>query len=169
MSNQKTKKNLKKLETQIENAEKALDTVDKIKNEEEEKIKAQKKLERAEKKRLKQVNEIANIIREDLKVQLTLQGKVGKHFDNMVEDYIYFFKLKEDLQHDINNNGLRISSQTGNGYITEKDNKSVDHLIKVNGQMLKVLQDLDLKVPDVLTNNGSDASSESGDAEHDLL
>ena len=120
---------------------------------------------------MKKVDEIADIIREDLKIQLELQGKVGKHFDNMVEDYIYFYRLKENLKHDIDENGLRIAAQTGNGYTTEKDNKSVDQIIKVNGQMLKILNDLELKTPDVLSGKGEDKSDagESGDAEHDLL
>ena len=167
----KSKKQLKKLETQVNNVEKALDVIEKVSEEEQEKIKKQKELEKKEKKRLKKVNEVAGIIREDLKIQLELQGKVGKHFDNMVEDYIYFYRLKEDLKHDIDLNGLRIASQTGNGYTTEKDNKSVDQIIKVNGQMLKILNDLELKTPDVLVNSGNEKgdADESGDAEHDLL
>jgi len=171
MAKNKSKKQLKKLETQVNNAEKALDVIEKISEEEQEKIKKQKELEKKEKKRLKKVNEIADIIREDLKIQLELHGKVGKHFDNMVEDYIYFYRLKEDLKHDIDLNGLRIASQTGNGYTTEKDNKSVDQIIKVNGQMLKILNDLELKTPDVLVNSGNEKgdADESGDAEHDLL
>ena len=36
---------------------------------------------------------------------------------------------------------------TGNGYTTEKPNESVQNILKVNGQMLKILQDLDLKAP----------------------
>lgn len=171
MANAKSKKTLKQLETQVNNAEKALDVIEKINTEEQKENEKQKKLERAEKKRLKKINEIADLIREDLKTQLNLQEKVGKHFDNMVEDYIYFYRLKEELKHDIAENGLRIESQTGNGYKTEKDNKSVDQIIKVNGQMLKILNDLELKVPDALANNGDNKSdsSESGDAEHDLL
>lgn len=167
MSNKKMKKTARTLEVEVENAEKAQKAIEKVTAEEKEK----KKKERAEKKRLEKVEEIAISIRTDLKIQLELQGKVGKHFDNMVEDYIYFYKLKEDLKQDIKNNGLRISSQTGNGYTTEKDNKSVDQIIKVNGQMLKILNDLELKTPDVLVNSGVEKSdaSESGDAEHDLL
>ena len=167
MSNTKMKKTARTLEIEIENAEKAQKALEKAKAEEKEK----KKKAEEEKKRLKKVEEIAVSIRTDLKIQLELQGKVGKHFDNMVEDYIYLYKLKEYLKQDIKDNGLRISSQTGNGYTTEKDNKSVDQIIKVNGQMLKILNDLELKTPDVLVNNGEEKSdaSESGDAEHDLL
>ena len=36
---------------------------------------------------------------------------------------------------------------TGNGFKTEKKNDSVLDILKVNGQQLKILQDLDLKAP----------------------
>lgn len=150
MSNTKKSKKtpLEKLETQIENTEKSLDAIDKINKEEQARIQETKAKIEAEKKRLKKVEKKAKKIKNALKEQLEIQGKSGKHFDDMIEDYIYFVKLKEDLQNDIEVNGLRVETKTGNGYSTEKDNKSVDHLIKVNGQMLKILQDLDLKSPE---------------------
>ena len=157
------------LEMQIENAEKVLDVITDEKVKELERIKEEKRRKRKEKKRLKIIDETAISIRNDLKTQLTLQGKYGKHFDDMVEDYIRFFRLKEDLHNDINLNGLRIEIKTGNGYTTEKENKSIEHLIKTNGQMLKILQVLELKSPDTLPKNGGSVSSESGDIEHDLL
>lgn len=66
----------------------------------------------------------------------------------MIEDYVFLVKLKEELQNDIKIKGLRYTSFTGNGYLTEKANESVQNLLKVNGQMLKILQDLELKAPD---------------------
>lgn len=150
MSNAKKSKKtpLKKLEIQIENTEKSLNVIDKINEEEKQRIQQIEAKIEAEKKRLKKVEKKAKNIKNDLKNQLKTQGKSGKHFDDMIEDYIYFVKLKEDLQNDIEVNGLRVETKTGNGYTTEKDNKSVDHLIKVNGQMLKILQDLELKSPE---------------------
>jgi len=74
----------------------------------------------------------------------------------MIEDYIFFVKLKEDLQNDIKTKGLRYKSTTGNGYITDKANESVQNLIKTNAQMLKILQDLDLKAPDDGGDGGDD-------------
>ena len=75
-------------------------------------------------------------IRTDLKTQLLNQGKMGKHFD-------------------------RYETMTGNGYLTEKENKSPDTLIKTNNQMLKILQVLDLKEPEELP--------KVGDGKGDLL
>lgn len=86
-------------------------------------------------------------IREDLLAQLLEQGKFGKHFESLVEDYINLEKLKRDIQKDIDKNGLRIKVMTGNGFKSEKPNESVQNILKVNGQQLKILQDLDLKAP----------------------
>ncbi len=160
------KQSLKSLEIQVENTEKAVEIVETITEEEKTKLKALKKQEKQEKKRLKKIQEIANSIKEDLTSQLQLQDKNGQHFTDLVKDYVYFYTLKEDLKHDIDKNGLRIEQKTGNGYTTEKENKSVELLVKVNTQMLKILQDLDLKVPDVLSSGGTD---KDGDAEYDLL
>ena len=66
----------------------------------------------------------------------------------MVEDYLYFYRLKERLQNDIDNNGIRYKTTGGNGFTTYKPNESCERLIKTNAQMLKILQDLNLKAPD---------------------
>lgn len=92
-------------------------------------------------------NEEIKQIREDLLNQLIEQNKFGKHFESLVEDYINFEKLKRKMQKDIDDNGLRIKVMTGNGFKTEKKNDSVLDILKVNGQQLKILQDLDLKAP----------------------
>lgn len=141
-------KRLKKLEVQINNAEKAIGVVEKINKEEQEKIEQEKINKMLENKRLKAVKNKSNKIKKELKKQLENQGKNGKYFMDMIEDYGYFIELKEDLQHDIDENGLRIETMTGNGYKTSKENKSVEHLVKVNSQMLKILQELDLKAPE---------------------
>ncbi len=86
-------------------------------------------------------------IKEDLQNQLIAQNKFGKQFDDMIEDYLYFFELKERLKHDIDINGIRYKNTGGNGFSTYKPNESVERLQKTNGQMLKILQDLDLKAP----------------------
>lgn len=95
-------------------------------------------------------------IREDLKNQLLSQNKFGKQFEDMIEDYLYFFELKERLKFDINVNGIRYLTTGGNGFITSKANESVERLQKTNGQMLKILQDLDLKAPDEGGGEGDD-------------
>lgn len=131
----KSKNNEKEIENQNKSPRKNTKTLSKIKK---------KELE----KRTKVIDEKANIIKEDLKEQLLSQNKFGKQFEDMIEDYVFLVKLKEELQNDIKTKGLRYTSFTGNGYLTEKANESVQNLLKVNGQMLKILQDLELKAPD---------------------
>ena len=76
------------------------------------------------------------------------QNKFGKQFDDMIEDYLYFYELKERLKYDIDINDIRYLNTGGNGFATYKPNESVERLQKTNGQMLKILQDLDLKTPE---------------------
>lgn len=97
-------------------------------------------------KNIKENEEISQI-RQDLLDQLLEQGKIGKHFESLVEDYINLEKLKRTIQKDIDDNGIRIIVMTGNGFKSEKPNESVQNILKVNGQQLKILQDLDLKAP----------------------
>ena len=133
----KSEKNSQKiLKNQIENMEKSIDTVEKISKEQEQ-----------EKLRKKAIQEKIELIKTDLQNQLESQGKFGKFFDDLIDDYLFLVKLKEDLQNDINLKGIRYDCMTGNGYTTEKPNESVQNILKVNGQMLKILQDLDLKAP----------------------
>ncbi len=134
-NNSKTKK---KQEKDLENQVKTLEI----------KTETMKKMEKEKKEREKIVKEKVDIIREDLKNQLLAQNKFGKQFDDMVEDYIFLVKLKEELQYDIKSNGIRYFTTTGNGFTSSKPNESVPNLLKVNGQMLKILQDLELKAPE---------------------
>ena len=96
-------------------------------------------------------NEKYNLIKEDLKDQLIDQNKLGHQYDDLLDHAVYLFELKDKLQNDINKNGIRIKTMTGNGYEKEYDNKSVDKLLKVSAQLMKVLNDLGLKEPTVDT------------------
>lgn len=147
--NKKTKKSTK----EVKNSSKK---IKKVKTEEEKaaekekrrKLKEEKEAKAEKQKYLEKLQEKVDNIREDLKTQLLAQSKFGKQFDDMIEDYIFLVKLKEDLQLDIKLNGLRYQSMTGNGFAISKPNESVQNLLKVNAQMLKILQDLELKSPD---------------------
>ena len=130
----KTSKTTSKKEKELEEMVKNL----------EEKIRKIEKLKQIE----KQIKEKKEAIKEDLQNQLIAQNKFGKQFDDMIEDYLYFFELKERLKHDIDLNGIRYPNTGGNGFTTYKPNESVERLQKTNGQMLKILQDLDLKAPE---------------------
>lgn len=141
-----TKKTTNKKEKELE---------EKIKNLEEnmQRIEDNQKLE-------EKINEKKQLIKEDLQKQLISQGKFGKQFDDMIEDYLYFIELKERLQHDLDINGMRYKTTTGNGFTSNKPNESYERLLKTNAQMLKILQDLELKSPD---------PEKDGDDANDLL
>lgn len=112
------------------------------------KLEAQLEVYEENKKLEEQIKDKKEAIKEDLQNQLIAQNKFGKQFDDMIEDYLYFFELKERLKYDINSNGIRYRWVGGNGFLTSKPNESVERLQKTNGQMLKILQDLDLKAPE---------------------
>lgn len=115
----------------------------------------------------KNIKKLQDTIREDLLNQLQEQEKFGKHFEDLVEDYVYNVGLKMKLQADIDLNGIRYKTSTGNGYITVKPNESILNLHKTNAQMLKILTDLDLKEPDGNAGgnetNGADSGDDVGD------
>lgn len=132
MATKKTSKKQqeKKLEKDIEHLEKVNEIIHK-----------QEKLN-------KMIEEKTASIKEDLKSQLISQGKFGRQFDDMIEDYLYLVELKERLKYDIDENGIRYENTGGNGFTSFKPNESCERLLKTNAQMLKILQDLDLKTPD---------------------
>lgn len=140
-SNTRNKKE-KKIEEKVENLEQNIDKIEKA-----------AELEKV-------IKDKKQAIKEDLQNQLIAQGKFGKHFDDMVEDYLYLVELKERLKHDIDVNGIRYKTTGGNGFTTYKPNESCERILKTNAEMLKILQDLDLKSPD---------KDNSGDDENDLL
>lgn len=125
-----TSKREKELEEMLKNLEERMAEIEKAKRINEE------------------IKEKKTAIKEDLENQLIAQNKFGKQFDDMIEDYLYFFELKERLKYDIDINGIRYPNTGGNGFTTYKPNESVERLQKTNGQMLKILQDLDLKAPE---------------------
>ncbi len=133
-----TSKREKELEKVVENLEEKIKNMEKVKKFEED------------------VQEKKELIRKDLLDQLLSQNKFGKQFDDMIEDYLYFVEQKERLQHDININGLRYKTTGGNGFTTYKPNESYERLLKTNAQMLKILQDLELKTPEESGGEGED-------------
>lgn len=93
--------------------------------------------------------EIRSAIENDLKNQLLISGNIGKQYDDLIEDYMFLYDLKTKLKKDIKKNGVRVKGKNGNGIETEKDNLSVNNIMKVNTQMLKILADLNLKSPTI--------------------
>lgn len=96
------------------------------------------------------------MIKEDLLFQLQTLNKIGKFYTDLVDDYIYFYQLKRKLQSDIRTNGIRYKQVNGNGIVVDKPNESILNLTKINSQMLKILNDLGLKEPQLDDYDGED-------------
>ena len=144
----KTKRE-KELEEKIKTLESIINNFEKV----------QEKLKEEQAKKEKQdlkTKEKIEFIRKDLKDQLVAQNRFGEHFNDMIENYLFYVKLKEGLQYDIIEKGIRYEARTGNGYTTDKPNESVKNLINVTTEMRKILQDLNLKEPEEPPEEGED-------------
>lgn len=84
-------------------------------------------------------------IRQDLLDQLERNGTVGKHYIDMIEDYMTLWDIKNGLEDDIKERGAAVPYVTMNGTVNIKKNESVGELIKVNAQMLKIMDALGVK------------------------
>ncbi|MDX8288844.1 hypothetical protein SLL00_03525 [Metabacillus indicus] len=79
-------------------------------------------------------------IEKDLSVQLKEKKIIGKHFEDLVQDYMSLWDLKCDLIEDIQETGIRVSGMHG-----PKSNPSITDLHKTNDRMIKILDAIGLK------------------------
>lgn len=85
-------------------------------------------------------------IRSDLLDQLERKGIYGKQFEDLVEDYMSLWIIKNMLINDIESRGVSVIYNHGGGQKGYKKNDSIAELNKTNGQMLKLLNELGIKV-----------------------
>lgn len=94
--------------------------------------------------KLQEVQGIAKEIKEDLLNQLKANEIYGKHYEDLVNDYIALWDIKNRLIADIKEHGVSI--EWNNGKQTgKKKNDSIQELNKTSAQMLKILAELGLK------------------------
>ncbi len=101
----------------------------------------------------------ASYIRDDLEAQLRSQGKNGKYYDDLVNDYIYYLGLRTKLKEDIRIKGLRYKTTNAAGKEVEKANESIVNLTKVTTLMLKILSELKLTEPIINPPSKNNSSS----------
>lgn len=87
----------------------------------------------------------ANDIKQDLLDQLDRNGTVGNYYLDLVEKYMNLWETNRLLQKDIDERGVSVKYQNGENQWGYKKNDSVDQQIKVNQQMLKILEYLGIK------------------------
>ncbi|MGF3103662.1 P27 family phage terminase small subunit [Rossellomorea sp. DUT-2] len=89
-------------------------------------------------------------IEADLTKQLKDKEIKGTHYEDLVQDYLAMWDLKNKLIEDIEELGVKVLSSQG-----YKSNPAINDLNKTNGQMLKILSELGLKAaPDDDGDNG---------------
>ena len=84
-------------------------------------------------------------IKKDLLDQLERSGTTGRYYTDLVCDYMSFWVDKQLLIEDIQSRGVSIRYNNGGGQSGRKRNGSVSDKIKVNAQMLNILNALGLK------------------------
>lgn len=84
-------------------------------------------------------------IRKDLLDQLERNGTVGKYYTDLVDDYMSFWVDKQLLIADIQSRGVVVTYNNGGGQSGKKRNDSIADKIKVNAQMLNILNALGVK------------------------
>ncbi len=84
-------------------------------------------------------------IKEDLLDQLERNGTVGKFYINMIDDYMDMWTTKCLLIEDIKARGVTTKYDNGGGQSGFKKNDSIEQLVKINTQMLKILNELEIK------------------------
>ena len=83
-------------------------------------------------------------IRKDLMTQLANNKTFGKHYEDLVNDYMELWNIKNNLIQDIKERGVAVEWSNGKqGGI--KKNDSIAELNKTSAQMLKILNDLGIK------------------------
>lgn len=84
-------------------------------------------------------------IKNDLLDQIERNGITGKYYVDLVDDYIELYDTKKKLIFDIRKRGVSVGYNNGGGQTGFKKNDSVDQMLKVNQQMLKLLDALGIK------------------------
>lgn len=87
---------------------------------------------------------LRDTIREDLLGQLERNGTAGAYYTDLVEDYMELWDTKNKLTADIRARGVTVDIVTSAG-TNQRKNDSVGELVKLNAQMLKLLDSLGVK------------------------
>lgn len=84
-------------------------------------------------------------IKQDLLNKLKEKGEKGTAYINLIDDYMELWVTKSKLNDDITDRGVTVMYNNGGGQVGYKKNDSVELSIKVNSQMLKILNELEIK------------------------
>lgn len=93
-------------------------------------------------------------LRRKIELAITKQLKDKKvyqfaHYQDLVNDYMKFWDVKNLLQKDIQKRGVSVRWYNGGGQEGYKKNESISELLKINKQMLTILSDLGIRASDL--------------------
>jgi serine phosphatase RsbU (regulator of sigma subunit) len=86
-----------------------------------------------------------NEIQNDLLDQLERNGTSGKYYIDLVDDYMSLWRTKNMLVDDIMERGATVGYKNGENQYGTKKNESIDQVLKVSQQMIKILDALGIK------------------------
>lgn len=90
-------------------------------------------------------DELYKKIKTDLLDQLERECITGRYYVDLVDDYMAMWETKNLLIEDIQIRGVSITYDNGGGQTGTRKNDSVAELLKVNAQMLKLLDAIGVK------------------------
>lgn len=96
-------------------------------------------------KRVSRETEKFKRLRGGLLEQLEKNGNTKPHFEDLVNDYMRMWNIKNALMEDVEVRGVQIPYKNGEKQFGTKKNDSVDSIIKYNSQMLSLLDKLGLQ------------------------
>lgn len=88
-------------------------------------------------------------IKKDMIKQLKDRNILESHYISLVDDYMELWNIKNLLIADINARGVNVEWNNGGGQSGVKKNDSVNELVRVNAQMLKILSELGIRGADI--------------------
>ena len=86
--------------------------------------------------------ELRKTIKQDLLDQIQRNGTCGSYYTDLVDNYMTFWDITNDLIADIKARGTVVLYTSNTGQKNMKKNESVDGLLKVNTQMTNLLDKL---------------------------
>lgn len=83
-------------------------------------------------------------VKENLLKQLEKRKAITPIYKDLIEDYMSFWSIKENLKKDVAERGVYITYNNGGGQTGETDNPSIDKMLKVSTKMKEILVQLEI-------------------------
>lgn len=95
-------------------------------------------------------------VKSDLLDQLDRNGIIGEYYTDMIGDYMALWKIKNELQADVRKRGAKVTKYDSQRQPQLVNNESIDQSLKVNAQMLKILDALGIRPVEAESTNGGE-------------